>query len=62
MSTIGKKLIFASLVKVRLRFRQVVVMLRATVNLQGLNVNLCKHPNNLCVCVYVFPWDPVRTD
>lgn len=40
---IDKMLIFVSVVEVRVRLRQVMVMVRLTVSLEDLNVSLCKY-------------------
>ena len=43
VSAIDKMLIFISVVEVRVRLRQVVVMVRLRVSLEELNVSLCKY-------------------
>ena len=53
---------FGSVVKVRVRFRQVVIVVRVRVSVQEINTSLCKYPKSylskpvcvcVCVCVYV---------
>ena len=58
VSSIGKTLMFGSVVKVRVRFRQVVIVVRVRVSVQEINTSLCKYPKSylskpvyVCVCM-----------